>query len=154
MRRSWYVLMLGLAMVSVASPVSAATPGRPAPVIHNQVEIVTFSDDVCGERANVTTFNRKVVQERSSQQANGAVRYHYTAVVTYVSDYTDPTLPTLSGKLTEVINVVLTPNGTRTETIAFHDFFGDIKIFVRLHATYVSGEPVVERETMTVSGCP
>ena len=43
---------------------------------------------------------------------------------------------------------------TATTTVAFRDFFGDVRIHVHLHLTDVGGQVAVERERTTVTGCP
>ncbi len=40
---------------------------------------------------------------------NGTWNFQFVEVVTYVSDYDDPSLPDLTGRLTEVGNYNLTP---------------------------------------------
>jgi hypothetical protein len=154
MRRYIVIPLLVASALLYASPASAQQPvGKSTSVVHNEVETVDFSDDVCGERSNTTVFTRRLVQEHFSERADGSFQYHYVAVVTYVSDYDDAALPTLTGRLTEVINANFTGR-TFTSTVSFRDFFGDVQIHVHFHLTEVDGQVTAERESTTVTGCP
>ena len=91
-------------------------------------------------------------QDRTPKAGVGSSN-HDVAVVTYVSDYEDPAIPDAQGRLTEVNRFTLTRGGTFTATTTFHDFFGDVRIFVRYHLTEVNGTVRVEREVVHVTGC-
>lgn len=91
--------------------------------------------------------------EHRSPKAGVGSSNHDVAVVTYVSDYEDPAIPDAQGRLTEVNRFTLTRGGTFTATTTFHDFFGDVRIFVRYHLTEVNGTVRVEREVVHVTGC-
>ena len=145
---------LVLPALLVAGPAAAAPVDTRTVVEHNTTETIRFDDDVCGPRANTTTFTRKVVQSHITEGVDGSFNFHEVAVVTYVSDYDDADLPDLSGRLTEVNRFTRTPGGTFTGTVTFHDFFGDVRIHVKQHITEVRGRLVVEREVVKVSGCP
>jgi hypothetical protein len=79
----------------------------------------------CGNRANTTTYHRRVEQVQFSQRPTGTFLYRDVAVVTYESDYVDPTLPDLSGRLTEVNRFVLTRGEAFVGVTTYHDFVGD-----------------------------
>jgi hypothetical protein len=74
--------------------------------------------------------------------------------VTYESDYVDPAIEDVSGRLTEVVHFTFTPGGVFVGTTTFHDFFGDVKIVFSTHITQVNGETVVEHSVGRVTGCP
>ena len=142
-----------IAALSMPAVVNAAD--RSPTVTHNEVEVVHYSEDICGPRENDTTITRKVVVERLEDNGDGSFWYHYTARVNYVSDFADPAIPDERGSLTEVININLTPGGVGVWTSTFHDYLGDdIRIYIRLHLTEVDGELVVIREVSGVEGCP
>lgn len=141
-------------LLAGASPVAAAPPSGATVVNHNTTFSQVFPDDICGPRANTTTFTRKMEQVKYSERADGSFVYRDVAVVTYVSDFVDPGLQDLTGRLTEVNQFVLTPGSTFVGTTTFHDFLGDIRIFVRSHFTVVDGRVVVDREVFQVTGCP
>lgn len=137
-----------------AAPASADPVGSPTTVLHDTTFTQSFDDDICGARASTTTFHREMEQVQFFERPDGSFRYRDVAVVTYESDYTDPALADLSGRLTEVNNFILTPGEAFVGVTTFHDFFGDVRIFYRLNIVQVSGEPVVVREVVKVTGCP
>lgn len=112
------------------------------------------------ERGHSTNYRHVVpqvralstIQDRTPKAGVGSSN-HDVAVVTYVSDYEDPAIPDAQGRLTEVNRFTLTRGGTFTATTTFHDFFGDVRIFVRYHLTEVNGTVRVEREVVHVTGC-
>jgi hypothetical protein len=146
----------------LAMPVLAATgtPVAADPTIvsreiqHNSVETIHFDDDICGPRANWTTFTRTLEKQRFVLRGDGTWNFQYTGVVTYISDYDDPSLPEVSGRLTEVGNYNLTPSMNYVATETFHDFFGDVRIWWKLNLKVVDGQPVVDRTMLEVTGCP
>jgi hypothetical protein len=146
--------LLAIPILAVAPPATADPAVVSNDIQHNQTETRYFDNDVCGPRANWTTFTRTLEKQRLVIRPDGTWNFQYTGVVTYVSDYDDPALPDLSGRLTEVGNFNLTPGETYVQTETFHDFYGDIQIRVKYHLTVVDGQPVVERATESVTGCP
>lgn len=144
-----------LAMVGLtAGPASAARVGSPTVVQHDVVFSEFFDGDICGEAANTTTFTRTMEQVQFFERPDGTFKYRDVAVVTYVSDYVDPALPDLTGRLTEVNQFVFTPGESFVGVTTFHDFFGSVRIFYRFHTTQHGEEIVVEREVLKVTGCP
>jgi hypothetical protein len=154
MRKFLGLLFVALLMILTAGPASAAPVGSPTIVTHGETFTVSWDDDICGLRANTTTYHRKIEQVQFFERSDGTFVYRDVAVVTYESDYVDPALPDLSGRLTEVNHFVLTPGEVFVAVTTYHDFFGDIRIFYRFHVTVKDGEPVVEREIYKVTGCP
>ena len=155
------VLALAAGLVTVillvtftGGPASAARVGFPTVVAHDVTFTASWEDDICGLRANTTTYHRKTEQVQFFERSDGTFVYRDVAVVTYESDYVDPALPDLSGRLTEVNHFILTQGKVFIAVTTYHDFFGDIRIFYRLHVTEEDGEPVVVREVDKVTGCP
>ena len=142
-------VVLLMANPAVAEPVDPGTT-----VTHDYTFTESFGDDICGDRANTTTFHRKVEQVQFFQLTDGTFFYRDVAAVTYESDYVDPSIPDVSGRLTEVNRFILNPGEVFVGTTTFHDFFGDVRIWYRLHITERDGEPVVVREVQKVTGCP
>src|SRR5215218_3251432 len=93
------VAIMGSAEAATAAPVEAWTE-----VHHDVTFTASWPDDICGLRANTTTYTRHVEQTHLTRRADGTFSYHDVAVVTYLSDYFDPALPDLAGRLTEVIH--------------------------------------------------
>jgi hypothetical protein len=147
------VLVLPAVLVS-ARPATAAQVEAWTEVHHDETFTATWPDDICGLRANTTTYTRKVEQIHLTSLGDGTFSYHDVAAVTYVSDYVDPALPDLFGRLTEVNHFVFHPGQTILATTTYHDFYGEIRIFYRYHLTAINGVPVVEREVNDVTGCP
>jgi hypothetical protein len=144
-----------LAMTLLAAgPAAAATPPSATVVEHDYTFTEHFDDDICGPRANTTTFTRKMQQVQFTQRADGTWAFRYVAAVTYVSDYDDPALPTLTGSVTEVEHYMFTPGETFVVTNTFRDFYGDIRILTRYHVTIVDGVVKVETFHDSVVGCP
>jgi hypothetical protein len=154
MRRLIALAFTVSAIMTLTGPAAAAPVEAWTEVHHDVTFTATWPDDICGLRANTTTYTRKVEQVHLTRRADDTFSYHDVAAVTYVSDYVDPALPDLSGRLTEVNHFVLTPGETFLATTTYHDFFGDIRIFYRYHLTIVNDRPVVEREVDEVTGCP
>jgi hypothetical protein len=152
---------IGAAVFAVTATVlvTAAPAGAAAAtftvVDHGTSFTQSFPDDICGERASTTTFTRTVEQTHLTTRSDGTFAYHDVTVFTYTSDYVDPSLPDVSGRGTEVNNFVLTPGGTFIVSLPFHDFFGDVRIHVKVHLTLLAdGTVAVEREVLDVTGCP
>ena len=154
MRRLLGVAAFLMAAPLVSGPAAAAPAPAPTVVVHNTQETINFPDDRCGPRANTTTFFRKIVQVRFAPRPDGSFSYREVAVVTYVSDYVDPALPTLTGRLTEINHFRLTPGGTSISHIFIRDFFGDVRIVSNLRLVESKGEIRVERVVDRVTGCP
>jgi hypothetical protein len=153
--RGFLVSLACLAMVGLAAgPASAARVGSPTVVAHDTTFTEFFDGDICGARANTTTFHRRMEQVQFFERPDGTFKYRDVAVVTYVSDYVDPALQDLTGRLTEVNQFIFTPGQTFVGVTTFHDFFGPVKIFYRFHTTQRGEEIIVEREVLRVTGCP
>ena len=155
MRRLWAALLAGGLLASGWQlPANAGRTTTWTNVLHNVVFTVAYPDDICGPRANVTTYDRTVELQHLTQRSDGSFEFQYTAAVTYFSDFVDPAIPDVSGRLTEVNHAVLTAGETFIQSTTFHDYLGDVRIRYRLHLTIVDGRPVVDREFNDVSGCP
>lgn len=142
------------ASVLVPSIANAAT-GSTTTVNHRQTETVQYPDDICGARSNTTTYTRTVEVEHFNERANGTWTYHFTDVVTYLSDFDDPTIADETGRLTEVGTFVLVSGDNFTQTLTFHDHLGkEIRIYERAHLTIVRGLPVIDRFVSGFTGCP
>ena len=148
------VLLVAGTLDLLAGPASAAPVERFTVVDHGLSHTATFPDDICGPRASTTTFTAKASLTHLTARPDGTFHYHDVAPVTYVSDYADPELPDLTGRLTEVNSFTFTPGGVFVAVTTYHDFFGDVRIFERVHITEVDGRLVVDREIIDVSGCP
>jgi hypothetical protein len=150
------VLALVVAVLALAAlpATSASAADHRTVVSHNVSWTEVFPDDICGPRENTTTFTAKMMQTRLIERPDGSFSYRDVATVTYVSDFADPTIEDLTGRLTEVNHFILTPAGNFTGTSTFHDFLGSIKIFVRVNLKVVNGEVLVDREITKVTGCP
>jgi hypothetical protein len=153
MRKSILALMLVIPASLIAGPAAAAPADSFTNVIHDVVSTTTFSADVCGPRANTTTVTIKTEQVHVTTRPNGGFQFHTVDVTSFVTDYLDPALPTLTGESTNVNNFNVTNGGTVVATSTFHSSFGDIRIFHRFHVTLVNGQPVVTREVSKVTGC-
>ncbi|KRF38401.1 hypothetical protein [Terrabacter sp. Soil810] len=145
---------IGAAAIIIILPVPVASASPRTVVEHNVVLTVPFPDDICGPRANLTTFTRKVEQSQFIPGSDGSFSYRDVAAVTYSVDFVDPSIPDVTGRLTEVNHYVLTPAGTFTGSTTYHDFFGDVRIFVRFTGVQVGDTIVVDRTVESVSGCP
>ncbi|KRE98698.1 hypothetical protein ASG88_16750 [Nocardioides sp. Soil777] len=154
MRRLLGSLLLLPLVLLLGGPASAEPVGAPTVVDHDVTFTAVFDGDICGPRANTTTFHRTMEQVQFFQRPDGTFSYRDVAVVTYVSDYDDPALPDLTGRLTEVNRFVATPGKAFVGVTTFHDFFGEVRIFYRFHTTQHGEETVVEREVLKVTGCP
>jgi hypothetical protein len=153
-RRRLVIAGLVAGLMTLVTGGSAAAAPAPAEVTRNFQYTRIFPDDVCGLRANTTMYTVKMESIRSTERPNGSFSFRYVAVVTYVSDYVDASLPTLTGRVTEVEHFMLTPGGTEIGTVLLHEFFGDISIQVHFHFTAVDGVVKVENFSNTVKGCP
>jgi len=143
-----------IASMLVAAPAVGASAEGPTVVTHNDTHTASYPDgtDICGrpQAAHTDIWTVKTSQVHLNRATDGTGNYHDVAVVTYVSDYVDPTIPDLHGRLTEVNRFTLTPGQVYTSTTSFHDFFGDVRIWVKFHTTDVKGEVVVNREFVKV----
>ncbi len=146
---------LATAVVITSGTTSWAAPSDGRTVVDHDVTYSEYFDgDICGLAANLTTWTAQTAQQQFLQRQDGSWLYREVSVVTYTSDYVDPSLPDLTGRLTEVNHYNLTPGDTFVASEPFHDFFGDVKIWWRYHLTVVDGEPVVERFIVDWVGCP
>jgi hypothetical protein len=148
------VLLLAGSIALIAGPAAAGPVQTFTVVDHGLSHTATFPDDICGPRASTTTFTAKASVTHLTARPDGTFQYHDVAPVTYVSDYEDPALPDLRGRLTEVNSFTFTPGGVFVAVTTYHDFFGNMRIFERVHITEVDGRLVVDRQLIDVSGCP
>ena len=72
----------------------------------------------------------------------------------YETDFDDPSIEDYSSQFTEAGHFNITPGGVVVYTMQFHDFPGTIDI--RQHVVFVesNGSVKVERDDLTVTGCP
>ncbi|WP_062298940.1 hypothetical protein [Demequina maris] len=113
-------------------------------VVHGYVFSEDYEDDACSTEPNTTTYTVKTFHETFRPLGDDAWNYHYLAVVTYATDYVNPAMEDVTGRLTENITYRLTPGGVFEHTLTFHDFYGDVKIHERGHFTIVDGVPKVD----------
>jgi hypothetical protein len=154
-----YKFLLALSLIIpvslTAAPAAAAPPPPPSTVVvHDGSFTVDFPGDICGTRANTTTFTVTMNQTHVTSMPGGGFQFHEVAVLTYVSDYDDPALPTLEGRTTQVSHFTLTDGEAFSGTIIFKNFLGDIRVFQRFHVTSVDSQAVVMFDVVRVTGCP
>ena len=128
--------------------------GHATNVQHNVTFVEEFADDICGPRANTTTFTYQTLVLHLTAKADGTFTFQEVITANYTSDFHDPAIPTASGRFTEVNHFASTPGGTSITAITSHDFLGGIRIFFRVHITEVDDNLVVSRELFDFSGCP
>lgn len=143
-----------VALLPVSPAAAKPPPEKSTAVIHGVTFSVVFPDDICGPRASTTTFTLRTQMIHVTERTDGSFNFQHTETGTYHVDFDDPSLPDEDSQFTDSIHHVRTPAGTDVINLAFHDFFGDIRIWERLHFTRVGERLVVEREILKVTGCP
>ena len=58
-------------------------------VVHDQTHTETFGDDICGPRANTTTFRVRTQVEHLTERADGTFNYAFMETGTYAVDFQD-----------------------------------------------------------------
>lgn len=140
--------------VGLATPSGAApAPDRGTSVLHGTTRTEFFPDDICGPRASTVTFNFRTTVLHWTEDAS-TFNVQFTETGTYHVDFVDPALEDQDSQFTLSIHHVLTPSGAEVFNSTWHDFPTGIKIWERVHATFVDGDLIVEREFQKVTGCP
>ena len=152
--RSLFVALM--ALVCAAVPAQAAAQATTSTTVSHPVpRSQFFPDDICGLRANVTTFDVRTSVEHISFSRSGAINYTFVETGTYRVDFVDPAFADQESQFTETIHFTQTPGGNEIVTTTFHDFPTGIRIYSRVHFTVFSdGRVVVDREINKVTGCP
>lgn len=152
-KRSRILLITCLTMLA-AAPAQAAGSKPPIDktIVHKEVKVEEFTDDICGDRANSTTFTttwRLIVKE-----SGDGLSVVFGESGRYETDFDDPSIEDYSSQFTEAGHFNITPGGVVVYTMQFHDFPGTIDI--RQHVVFVesNGSVKVERDDLTVTGCP
>ena len=143
-------LALLLATTAVASAAGPIDQGRDAR--HKEVKVEVYGDDICGDRANTTTYT--VTWRVHWVEFADSVHFSYTETGRYVTDFDDPSIMDYESQFTEASHFDMTRGGTVTATEQFHDFPGSIQI--KTHAVFaeVDGTVRVDRYSIDVTGCP
>jgi hypothetical protein len=147
------LLIAGLTMFASA-PVQAAgsKPSIDRTIVHKEVKVEAFPDDICGDRANTTTITttwRFIVKD----SGNGlSVVFGETG--RYVTEFDDPSIEDYASQFTEAGHFAITPGGTVVYSSQFHDFPGTIDIHERVVFVESHGTVKVDRYDLTVTGCP
>lgn len=113
----------------------------------------SFPDDICGPRANTVTWTIRTQALHWTEQPDGTFNVQFTQTGTYHVNFDDPAIADQESQFTDAIHHVATPAGVEVFNETFHDFPTGIRIWVRIHATLVDGDLVVERVAERVTGC-
>ena len=119
---------------------------------HKFVNTVYFPDDICGPRAGWTTF--VVTDHLVVTDLGDSVHVVFGENGRYTTDLDDPAFADYSSQFTDAFHFNLTRGGTEVATEQFHDFPGTIRIRVHINFVAVDGEVRVDRESLSVTGCP
>ena len=152
-RRSVGVLFVLLVLVVPAVAASAEPPTRFKEIVHKFVHTQVFGDDICGDRSGEDTFT---VTSRfiATDFGDGTINVVYGETGTYNTDFDDPNIEDHTSQFTEAGHFRLTRGGTVTWTEQFHDFPGTIRIHTQVVVVEVEGQIKVDREVLSVTGCP
>ena len=146
------------AVAAVAAALVLLGPSWPAgadtSVNHRFTFEIQPEDDICGPYPSHVTFSVRTEVLHYTERADGRFNAHWTQTGTYHVDFVDPTLADQHSQYTDSIHHVFTPGQVEVFNETFHDFPDGIKIWVRVHATFVDGRLVVERVVEKVVGCP
>ena len=151
--RSAGIIFVLVALMVPSLAANAGAPTRMKEIIHKFTHTEVFSDDICGDRSSVDTFT---VTSRfiATEFEDGTFNVVYGETGTYTTDFDDPSIDDHTSKFTEAGHVRLTKGGTFVWTEQFHDFPGTIQIRSRVVLVEVDGELKVNREVLSVTGCP
>lgn len=154
-RQRRYLVMAALAALTLIPSAHAAAPKpRTTVVSHGDTFSAFFPDDICGPRASTVTWSVRTQALHWDERPDGTFNVQWTQTGTYHVDFVDPALADQVSQYTDQIHHVLTPAQTEVYNETFHDFPTGLKIWVRIHATIVDGQMIVEREIDKVTGCP
>jgi hypothetical protein len=142
---------VALGVLGTATNVGASTS---TVVIHGVTFTEFYSSDICGPRANYETFTVKTYVTHATELPDGSFNFVDAYTATYHVDFVDPTLADLDSQTTQAFHISLTPGGTETESLQFHDFPTGLRITEHLNLTVVDGNVVVDRDIIEVTGCP
>ena len=147
------VVLLLLALLVPALAASAQPPARFKEVVHKFTHSQVFSGDICGDRSGVDTFT---VTSRFMATAfeDGTVNVVYGETGSYTTDFDAPNIEDHTSQFTGAGHLRLTRGGTLTFTEQFHDFPGTIQIHTQVVVVEVDGQLKVDRELLSVTGCP
>ena len=149
---------VGLATLLATLGLSANT-GMAAAAVTNihvkQSNVVTteyFPDDICGPRAGWTTSvsSYKLVVTDLGDSFHATFTEHGT----YFTDFDDPASEDYSSSFTGAFEFNLTRGGTTTLTNQWRDFPGTIRIHEHINFVQVGDDILVDRDELSVTGCP
>ena len=118
----------------------------------NVVSTEYFPDDICGPRAGWTTFtssDKLVVTDLGD-----SVHVTFTEHGTYVTDFDDPAIADYASSFTGAVQFNLTRGGTITLSNQWRDFPGTIQIHEHITFVQVGDDIRIDRDELTVTGCP
>lgn len=151
--RLLFVLAVLLALLAV--PAQAAAPaGKTTVVVHGLTFSMFFPDDICGPRAGTTTFTIRTQVTRAWEEQDGTFNVTFAETGTYHVDFVDPAIANQDSQYTQTARHAFMPSGVEVYNLTFHDFPTGIRIWERIHATFVNEQLIVEREVFKVTGCP
>ena len=101
-------LALLLATTAVASAAGPIDQGRDAR--HKEVKVEVYGDDICGDRANATTYT--VTWRVHWVEFADSVHFSYTETGRYVTDFDDPSIMDYESQFTEASHFDMTPRPT------------------------------------------
>jgi len=142
---------VALGVLGTATNVGASTS---TVVIHDVTFTEFYGSDICGPRAVYETYTIKTAVTHATEHPDGSFNFVFAGTATYHDDFVDPTLADVDSQSTTAFHMSLTPGGTETTNLQFHDFPGDVRITEHLTLTVVNGNVVVDRDVFEVTGCP
>lgn len=147
------VVGMACAVVGVAPTAGAGARGS---TVTRQGFTFTLKapDDICGPYPSTVTFHVRNEVLHWTERPDGTFNVQFSQTGTYSVDFDDPDRADQQSQYTESVHHVLTPGQGHVFNLAFHDFPDDIKIWERVHVTFVGDEMVVERVTFEAVGCP
>lgn len=149
--------LLAIAVLSTSAPAAAAadrSARESTVVLRGLTYTQSFPDDICGPRASEETVRVRTMVVHYTESDDGTFNAHFTETGTVHVDFGDPTLQDFDSQFTDSIHHVLTPGGSETFIETFHQVSGELKIWSRIQVHFVDGEPMFERVTSKVTGCP
>ncbi len=154
MKKHTRILLVAGLMTLASAPAQAAgaKPSIERTIVHKEVTTEEFADDICGDRANTTTFTttwRYIVKSTGD-----SLLVVFGETGRYQTDFDDPSIDDYASQFTEAGHFNISPSGTVVYTSQFHDFPGTIEIHERIVFVESSGSVRVDRYDLTVTGCP
>ncbi len=130
--------MAGLVAL-LAVPTRAAAPAaKTAVVVHGLTYSMFFPDDICGPRAGTTTFTIRTQVLRATEDPEGTFNVTFVDTGTYHVDFVEPAIADQGSQFTHTAHHAFTPGEVEIFNLTFHDFPTGIKIWERVHATFVN----------------